>query len=84
MARQPAAFVFELTDAQLRAGFGGRTALMAVHEGEDEDGEPVLVVEIDMLECWEDGTEIDMDDLQRLFTLIERECDARGLEIEFE
>jgi hypothetical protein len=25
-----------------------------------------------------------MDDLQRLFTLIERECDQRGIEVEFE
>ena len=84
MARQPASFVFELTDTQLRAGFGGRTAIMAVHEGEDENGEPVLVIEIDMLEVWEDGSEIEMDDLQRLFTLIERECDQRGIEVEFE
>jgi hypothetical protein len=84
MARAPSSSIFELTDTQLRAGFGGRTAIMAVHEGEDEEGEPVLIVEIDMLEVWEDGTEIEMDDLQRLFTLIERECDQRGIEVEFE
>ena len=84
MARQPANFVFELTDAQLRAGFGGRTAIMAVHQGEDDEGESVLIVEIDMLEVWEDGSEIEMDALQRLFTLIERECDRRCIQVEFE
>ena len=79
MAKQARVSLFEIGDDFLRAGFGARTARIACHR---EDN--VLVVKLDSVEAWENGEEISLDELNRLCALIERECDERELEVEFE
>ena len=83
MAKAARKTFFELDGDVMRAGWGGRVAAIAFHIEESADGE-VLVVETDAVECWEGGEEIALEDLNRLFVLIERECEARGVESEFE
>ena len=80
MARPPRSTIFEITETQIRAGWGGRTATIACHEEDDN----LIVIEMDSLERWDGGEEISLPDLQRLFDLVERECEARGIEAEFE
>ena len=79
MAKQARNSVFEISDGFLRAGFGARVAKIACHHEEE-----LLVVELDSVEAWENGAEISLDELNRLCALIERECDERGVEVEFE
>ena len=79
MAKAPRSNRFEITGTAIRAGWGGRVATMACRE---ED--ILLVIDMDSLENWDDGAEISMPDLQKLFDLVERECEARGVEAEFE
>ncbi len=80
MAKAPKAYVFEIAADHIRAGWNGRAAVLPFTR---EDG-GLVAVGIDGLECWEDGAEISLADLQRLFELVERECGARGIEAEFE
>jgi hypothetical protein len=84
MAKKDAQTVFEISDGAIRAGFGGQSVLLPASRQPGEDGEPVLVVELDMIDAWDNGPEISMKDLQRLLELIERECEARDIEVEFE
>jgi hypothetical protein len=79
MAKPRATTIFEIGDAHIRAGWGGRAASLATRR---EDG--VLVVEMDSADTWEDGGEISLPDLTRLYDLLERECGERGIEAEFE
>ena len=79
MARAPKSASFEIGENLLRAGWGGRMAtLRFTREAQ------LMVVEMDAVEAWEDGEEITMPDLQRLLELVEREAEARGLDLEFE
>lgn len=80
MAKAARSTLFEITETAIRAGWGGRIATIACH-GEEDD---LLVVEMDSLEHWDDGAEISLPELQRLFDLVERECEARGIKAEFE
>lgn len=71
-----------LESGNLRLRLGERTVTVAVQRPGDE-GQP-LVVELDSIEEWDDGEPVTMPELQRILSIIERECDARGLDIEFE
>jgi hypothetical protein len=84
MAKAPRNMVFDLDAEAIRVGFGGRLVTIPVREGEDEDGDPVLVAEIDSLTEWSDGSEIELKDLQRLLEIVEEECARRDIEVEFE
>ena len=84
MARKDAHVIFALADGVIRAGWGARSVSLPAVEQDGEDGEPVLVVELDAIEAWDDGSDIALKDLQRLLELVERECDALGVEVEFE
>jgi hypothetical protein len=68
----------------MRAGLSGRWLTLPIHAGRDEEGDPVLVVEIDAAEFWDDGSELSMKDLQKVLERIEEDCEARDIEIEFE
>lgn len=83
MAKAPRMQVFEIGAQAIRAGWGDRIARIAYHNEASKDG-ALLVVELDAVECWESGEEIAVDDLGRLFDIVERECLARGLDAEFE
>ncbi len=84
MAKKDASFTLEIGDDKMRAGLAGRMLTLPVHEGVDEEGDPVLVIDIDGADVWDDGAELSMKDLQKLLERIEQECDAQGVEIEFE
>ena len=84
MAKKEASFTLEIMDEEMQATLAGRMLTLPVHRGKDEDGEPVLVVEIDGAETWDDGSELSLKDLQKLLERIEGECEARDIEIEFE
>ena len=84
MAKKDPQTIFEITEGAIRAGFGGRSVVLPASRQPGEDGEPVLVVELDTIETWENGPEISMKELQRLLELIEGECEARDIEVEFE
>ena len=84
MAKRDVQTVFEFIDGAIRVGWGGRQVVLPASRQPGEDGDPVLVVEIDDVECWEGGDEISMKDLQRLLETVERECDARDIEVDFE
>ena len=84
MAKKDPSFTLEILDGEMRATLSGRSLTLPVHPGKDEEGNPVLVVGIDAAECWDDGSEVAMKDLQKLLERIEEECEARDLEIEFE
>jgi len=84
MAKKDASFTLEITDGRMRAGLAGRVLTLPVHEGVDEEGDPVLVVDIDGADVWDDGSELSMKDLQKLLERIEAECEAQDIEIEFE
>jgi hypothetical protein len=71
-----------LESGNLRLRMGQRTVTVVVQRPQD-DGEP-LVVQLDSIEEWDDGELVTMPELQRILALIERECDSRGLDIEFE
>ena len=80
MAKAPKTFVFEIAADHIRAGWNGRAAILPVTR--EDSG--LLAIGIDALEYWDDGAEISLEDLQRLFEWVERECDERGIEAEFE
>ena len=84
MAKKEASFTLEIRDDEMQATLAGRMLTLPVHRGKDEEGEPVLVVEIDGAETWDDGSELTLKDLQKLLERIEGECEARDIEIEFE
>jgi hypothetical protein len=71
-----------LESGNLRLRVGQRTVTVVVQRALD-DGQP-MVVELDSIEDWDDGEPVTMPELQRILAVIERECDARGLDIEFE
>lgn len=71
-----------LESGNLRLRIGARTVTVVVQRSED-DGQPV-VIDLDSIEDWDDGEPVTMPELQRILAIIERECEARGLDIEFE
>jgi hypothetical protein len=71
-----------LESGNLRLRVGQRTVTVVVQRASD-DVQP-MVVELDSIEDWDDGEPVTMPELQRILAIIERECDARGLDIEFE
>ena len=71
-----------LESGNLRLRVGQRTVTVAVLRTPDE--EEALVVELDSIEDWDDGEPVTMPELQRILAMLERECEARGLNIEFE
>ncbi len=79
MARTPASRRFEIGETTLLAGWSEACAAIPFTR-EDER----LIIHMDDVETWQDGAEISLTDLQRLFDLVERECLARGVEVEFE
>jgi hypothetical protein len=82
MARQAKTTTFEIVGenfGKITAGWGGRCVDIAFAR-EDE----TLIVDMDSIEAWSDGDEVSLPELQRLLELVERECDARGIEAEFE
>lgn len=84
MAKKPTSFTLDIADGQMRASLAGRVLTLPVHEGVDEEGDPVLVIDIDGADAWDDGSELEMKDLQKLLERIEAECEAQDIEIEFE
>jgi len=84
MAKKEASFTLEIMDEDMQATLAGRMLTLPTHRGKGEDGESVLVVEIDSAETWDDGSELALKDLQKLLERIEAECEARDIEIEFE
>jgi hypothetical protein len=84
MAKKDASFTLEISDGEMRASLAGRVLTLPIHQGVDEEGDPVLVVDIDGADVWDDGSELQMKDLQKLLERIEAECEARDIEIEFE
>ena len=80
MAKAARTTLFEIGDTHIRAGWGGRVATIAVSREADD----VLVVDMDSVETWDGGEEISLPDLQRLLDLVESECEARGVDAEFE
>jgi hypothetical protein len=84
MAKKDASFTLEIFDEDMQATLAGRMLTLPFHKGKDEEGDPVLVVEIDGAETWDDGSELALKDLQKLLERIEAECEARDIEIEFE
>ena len=64
---------------------GKRQALVPCHK--QPDGEPDLVVNLDDVAHWQaphEADEISLADLQKIAAWIERACDERGLDVEFE
>lgn len=84
MAKKDAPFTLEILDGEMRVVLSGRSLTLPIAEGLDEEGDPVLVVSIDEAECWDDGSDLSLKDLQKLLERIEGECEARDIEIEFE
>lgn len=84
MAKKDTSFTLEITEGEMRVSLAGRVLTLPVHEGVDEEGDPVLVIDIDGADVWDDGSELAMKDLQKLLERIEAECEARDIEIEFE
>ncbi len=84
MAKKDASFTLEILDGEMRVVLSGRSLTLPLEEGLDEEGDPVLVVSIDEAECWDDGSELSLKDLQKLLERIEDECEARDIAIEFE
>jgi hypothetical protein len=84
MAKKDTSFTLEISDGEMRASLAGRILTLPIHQGVDEEGDPVLVIDIDGADVWDDGAELQMKDLQKLLERIEAECEARDIEIEFE
>jgi hypothetical protein len=84
MAKKEASFTLEIMDEDMQATLAGRMLTLPIHRGVNEQGDSVLVVEIDGAETWDDGAELSLKDLQKLLERIEGECEARDIEIEFE
>ncbi len=84
MAKKDASFTLVIGEDEMRAGLAGRLLTLPINKGVDEEGDPVLVVDIDGADVWDDGSELAMKDLQKLLERIEAECEARDIEIEFE
>ncbi len=84
MAKKDASFTLEIMEGEMQATLAGRMLTLPIHEGKDEEGDPVLVVGIDEAETWDDGSELSMKDLQKLLERIEEECEARDIGVEFE
>jgi hypothetical protein len=72
-----------LESGNLRLRIGQRTVTVAVVRTDEEQGES-LVIDLDSIEDWDDGEPVSMPELQRILAVLERECDARGLNVEFE
>ncbi len=79
MAQKPGFRIFEIGETRIRAGWNGRAASVAFARDDD-----VLVIDLDSAATWENGEDIEMNELTRLLELIESECAARGIEAEFE
>ena len=71
-----------LESGNLRVKLGQRTLTVVVQR--DPDADEALIIALDSIEEWEDGEPVSMPELQRILAVIERECDARGIEVEFE
>ena len=84
MAKKEASFTLEISDDEIQATFAGRMLTLPTYKGKDEQGAPVLVVEIDAADTWDDGSDLAMEDLVKVLERIELECDARDIQIEFE
>lgn len=72
-----------LESGNLRLRVGQRTVTVAVNRTDDDEGES-LVIELDSIEDWDDGEPVTMPELQRILAVLERECAARGLNVEFD
>ena len=81
MAKADRQVLFELSGDALRIGVAGRVVAAKV---EMQDDPEVMIVELDSIEHWEDGEEVSFDDLPRILSAIERACDEREIEVEFE
>ena len=71
-----------LESGNLRVKLGQRTVTVAVERNPDAD--EALVVALDSIEEWDDGEPVTMPELQRILAIIERECEVRGIEVEFD
>lgn len=71
-----------LESGNLRVKLGKRTVTVVVQR--DPDADEALIVALDSIEEWDDGEPVTMPELQRLLAIIERECEARGIEVEFD
>ncbi len=71
-----------LESGNLRVKLGQRTVTVVVKR--DPDADEALIVALDSIEEWDDGEPVTMPELQRLLAIIERECEARGIEVEFD
>jgi|GEM_PF-5222314 hypothetical protein len=71
-----------LESGNLRVKLGQRTVTVVVQR--DPDADEALIVALDSIEEWDDGEPVTMPELQRLLAIIERECEARGIEVEFD
>ena len=71
--------------AEIVVSIGKRRALVPCRA--QPEGEPDLVVDLDDVTHWQapdEADEISLGDLQKIAAWIERACDERGLEVEFE
>jgi hypothetical protein len=72
-----------LESGNLRLRIGKKTVTIGVQRNVEDDGD-AMVVDLDSIESWDDGDPVTMKELQRILALLERECDAKGMDIEFE
>lgn len=72
-----------LESGNIRLRVGEKTVTIGVQR-EEADPSHAMVIELDSIENWDDGEPVSMKALQRILTQLERECDARGMDVEFD
>jgi Immunity protein 74 len=78
----------ELTEGAIRVHFGKR--ILTIYGGSDlpeAEAPPDFVIRLDEILTWDppyETEEVAIEDLQKIATVIEAECERRGLVVEFE
>lgn len=88
MARRKRAIEVEITEGAIRVRHDGRTlTVAATSPPPDAEDAPDFILSLDEIVSWDephDEVEIGIEELQRVLSAIEEECDRHGLSVEFD